>query len=269
MTSAALARHVARRRRGRGLVAIFDLDGTLAPITPKPDAARVPIATRSALAHLCRRSDTTVGVVSGRRLAEVVRMLSGVERKLFLAGIHGYEARTPGGRVGRRWTPAEEGAGTRLQRALDAALQRFPRVRTERKGPVVAVHTRGASPGERRLVRATVRRLLPAGHRLLAGRRVLELRPVRGPTKADAVRWIATARPGAALLYVGDDRTDEDAFRALGSGDVAVLVGGARTSAEQEGRPAMARRRSTTGTLRVGLSGPAAVGRLVARLAAS
>lgn len=269
MTSAALARHIAQQRRGRGLVAIFDLDGTLAPIAPRPDGARVPVEMRSGLARLCRRSDTTVGVVSGRRLAEVVRMLRGVERKLFLAGIHGYEARTPGGRVGRRWTPAEERAGTRLHRALDAAFRRFPSVRTERKGPVVAVHTRGASPGERRLVRTTVRRLLPTGHRLLAGRRVLELRPASGPTKADAVRWIATARPGAALLYVGDDRTDEDAFRALSNGDIAVLVGGARAAAEREGRLSMRRRRSATRALRFGLSGPAAVGRLVARLAAS
>ncbi len=196
-------------------------------------------------------------------------MLHGVERKLFLAGIHGYEARTPGGRVGRRWTTAEEHAGTRLHRTLDAAFRGSSRIRTERKGPVVAVHTRGASPAERRLVRATVRRLRPAGHRLLEGRRVLEVRPASAPTKADAVRWIATARPGAALLYVGDDTTDEDAFRALSNGDVAVLVGGARSAAEQEGRRSMRRRRSSPRALRFGLSGPAAVGRLIARLAAS
>lgn len=269
MTPIALAHRIARQRRGRGLVAVFDLDGTLAPIAPTPDAAHVPAATCRALARLCRRAGTTVGVVSGRRLAEVVRMLRGVERKLFLAGIHGYEARMPGGRVWRRWTIAEERAGTRLRRALDAALRRSSSIQTERKGPVVAVHTRGASPAARRLVRATVRRLRPAGHSLLEGRRVLEVRPASAPTKADAVRWIATARPGAALLYVGDDTTDEDAFRALRNGDVAVLVGGARAAAEQEGRRSMRRRRSATRALRFRLSGPAAVGRLVARLADS
>src|SRR5262249_35987602 len=68
-----VSRVLAARRRG-GLVAIFDLDGTLAPIAPTPTAARVPAAVRRALGRLARRGDTVVGVASGRPLAEVVRL---------------------------------------------------------------------------------------------------------------------------------------------------------------------------------------------------
>ena len=62
-------------RRGRGLVAVFDVDGTLAPIAPTPADARVPPETRRALRRLARRRDTLVGIVSGRPIAQVARLV--------------------------------------------------------------------------------------------------------------------------------------------------------------------------------------------------
>jgi trehalose 6-phosphate phosphatase len=88
---------------------------------------------------------------------------------------------------------------------------------------------------------------------------VIEFRPARCPTKGDAVRWIARQRPGAAVLYVGDDATDEDAFSALGAGDFGVLVDAERARRERPGggRRTHARHR---------LTGPAAVARLIDQL---
>jgi trehalose 6-phosphate phosphatase len=159
-----------------------------------------------------------------------------------------------------RGSPAAAGRATRLAAALRTAVAALPGVWVERKGPLVALHLRPAAPAVRRRGWTVAVRLRPRGYALIEGRRVVELRPVRGPTKGDAVAWIAARRPGATVLYVGDDVTDEDAFGVLGRGDFAVLVGGARARAEHPRAhlPTRARHR---------LSGPPAVARLLARLA--
>jgi trehalose-phosphatase len=251
-----LVARVCAARRARGLVAIFDLDGTLAPIAPTPARARVPATTRRALARLAARADTTVGVVSGRPLAALRRLL-GVQG-LWLVGLHGYARRAPGGPTERLWTRAAERRADDLARQLRRALAGVRGARVEQKGPLVAVHVRVATPAGRRAARRLVAQLKPPDHLLLEGRRVLELAPARRPTKGDAVRWIAASRAGAPILYVGDDTTDEDAFAALGPRDFPVRV-------VHRERPS-GRGRSRA---RYRLADPAAVAALVAALAAS
>jgi trehalose 6-phosphate phosphatase len=250
------AAQVRAARARAGLVAIFDLDGTLAPIAPTPARARVPAAARRALHRLARCPGTVVGVVSGRPLAQVSRLLDA--RGLWLAGVHGAVRRRPGGPIERLWSDDVRRAGARLTRALTTALRTVPGVLVEPKGPVVAVHTRAATPAIRARVHEVVRRLRPPGWVLLEGRRVAELRPRGLPTKADAVRWIAASHAGAPVLYVGDDATDEDAFKILGRRDFPVVVDPARASAERSSA-APTRARYTLG-------GPGAVHRLVGAL---
>jgi trehalose-phosphatase len=252
------ARRLVAIRRQRGLVAIFDLDGALAPIAPTPESARVSSATRRALRALARRADTTVGVVSGRHLYQVERLIGA--GGLWIAGLHGYVRRAPAGRVERLWSRPTEQRAIALAAVLRTAVRRIAGARVERKGPVVALHVRAATPPGRRLGLRMASRIRPRSHALLQGRRVIEFRPARCPTKGDAVRWIARQRPGAAVLYVGDDATDEDAFATLGAGDFGVRVDdrGARRERSGRGRRTRARHR---------LAGPAAVARLIDRLA--
>jgi len=218
-------------RRTHGLVTVWDVDGTLAPIAPTPEEAHVPVATLQALRRLARRADTLVAVVSGRPLAQVERLVG--RSNLWLSGLHGGARRAPGGPVRHFWGPTAYRRGGRLAHDLAEALAGVPGVRIEPKGPVVAVHVRGVDAAGRVHARKVVRQARPTGWQVLEGRRVLELRPRRLPTKADAVRWIAARRPGAAVLYVGDDATDEDAFAVLGRGDFAVRVESRRARAER------------------------------------
>src|SRR5262249_19274476 len=111
---------VIEARAARGLIAVFDVDGTLAPIAPTPDAARVPAETRRALRRLARRPDTVVGFVSGRQLAQLERLVgrSGV----WLAGLHGAVRRAPGQPARRLWSHDVQETGARLARALAASL---------------------------------------------------------------------------------------------------------------------------------------------------
>ncbi len=189
------------------------------------------MGSRRALHRLARRHDTTVGIVSGRPLVQVERLVG--RSRLWLAGLHGATQRAPGEPVRRLWSPDLQRTGAQLARALAAALGDVAGVVIEPKGPAVAVHVRAATPAGRTRARIVVSRLRPAGWRLLEGRRVFELLPAGLPSKGDALRWIAAERPAAAILYLGDDATDEDAFRALGRGDFPVMVDPARARAER------------------------------------
>src|SRR5262249_8963894 len=134
-------------RRAGGLVAIFDLDGTLAPIAPTPAAARVPVSTRRALRRLGPRADSPGGVVAGRALADRMRLVG--RRHAWLAGVHGAARRAPDGRVQRLWSASNARVSAELARTLAAALDDVRGVVIERKGPVVAVHVRAATPAGR------------------------------------------------------------------------------------------------------------------------
>src|SRR5262245_8288463 len=223
-------------RQAHGLVAVWDLDGTLAPIAPTPAEARVPPGVRQALRCLAHRPDTIVGVVSGRPLAQVERLVG--RARLWLAGLHGGARRMPGGHVRHLWGPTVARRGARLAHGLAETLAGVPGVRIEPKGPVVAVHVRGADAAGRARARVAVQRARPMGWAVLEGRRVLELRPRVLPNKGDAVRWIASQRPGAGVPYLGDDATDEDGF---GAADFAVRVESRRARKERGGRAAYTR----------------------------
>jgi trehalose 6-phosphate phosphatase len=152
-----------------------------------------------------------------------VERLAGVEGA-WLSGLHGAARRQPDGTVSHAWTMVAERHADHLEAMLHVEIGAQPGVRFERKGPVIAVHVRGAAPEVTAAVEASVRAQCPAGWEVVPGRRVFELRPEGLPNKGDAVRWLADQRAGAAVLYVGDDTTDEDAFATLGSGDFPVLV---------------------------------------------
>lgn len=209
-------------RAARGLVAVFDVDGVLAAIVERPELAEVTPPFLEQLTALACRADTLVGIVSGRPLDQVER-LAGVDGA-WLSGLHGAARRQPDGTVSHAWTMVAERHADALEAGLRTVLGDAPGVRFERKGPVIALHVRGASAEVSAAVAAAARAQCPDGWEVIPGRRVFELRPEGLPNKGDAVRWLADQRPGAAVLYVGDDTTDEDAFATLGSGDFPVLV---------------------------------------------
>ncbi|HYD53726.1 MAG TPA: trehalose-phosphatase [Gemmatimonadaceae bacterium] len=208
---------VERLARGRLLV-LLDVDGTLAPIAPTPEAAVVPPETRLAIAKLVSRPDVTVALVSGRAAADARRMVA-VEG-VWALGNHGIETVSPSGattideRVARFREPLA-GAARRLHDQLAA----IPGARVEDKTWTLSVHYRQVAPDAVMTVQAAVRSMAAeTGLRMTEGKRVLELRP---PVEVDkgtaALAFVRRLAPSgeAAVLYVGDDRTDEDAFAAL------------------------------------------------------
>jgi trehalose-phosphatase len=195
--------------------ALFDVDGTLAPIVGDPGDSAVPAETSAALRELAARF-ALVGCVSGRRAADA-RRLVGVEELVYV-GNHGLELLAPGEEeaeldpvVAPNPLAAREFVGGL------GALPGGAGLRVEDKGPIQALHWRGA-PDEREAelqAQGIAEGARGAGLEPRFGRKVLELWPVAGIDKGTAVRRLL-GRPDLGLaLFAGDDRTDLDAFRAL------------------------------------------------------
>lgn len=219
---------------GRLLVAL-DFDGTLAAIRREPAAVRLSVARRALLARLARAPGVTVLVVSGRPQAFLRRALAGAGAAL--AGEHGWVLEG----IGRRWSHPRLSLRARQARALAAAARRAVRglqgVRVEAKTAAVAVHWRRA-PGVIRDpsgLRRALAALLARGWRLSGGKKIWEFRPADRWGKGEVVE-LAARRLRARVVFIGDDATDEEAFRSLGRHARTVKVGPGPTRARERVR---------------------------------
>jgi trehalose 6-phosphate phosphatase len=205
-------------------MALFaDLDGTLAPIAPTPDAVGPDPRRRRLLADLRAALDGRLAVVSGRGLADLDRILEG--EVAAIAAVHGLVRRTADGAV------STVDAGPAVQRAADACRAfvagQPAGLLVEDKGVAVALHYR-AAPAAGPASLAFARQLAEdLGLVVQAGDHVAELRPP-GATKGDAVDAFMREPPfaGAVPVFIGDDLTDEAGFEAAARhGGFGVIVG--------------------------------------------
>ena len=195
---------------------LLDVDGTLAPIVRHADDAAVPEPTRALLIQVARRY-SCVACVSGRQ-ASVARQIVSIGSIAYI-GNHGVELLRPGGTEVEldREVAAWEGRIRRFaDDAYDEELRRL-RVRAEDKRAIAAFHWRGAPDEDaaERAVRHVAERAEAAGLRTHWGRKVLEVRPAVDIDKGRGIRRLLRDADLKAAVYVGDDRTDIDAFEGL------------------------------------------------------
>jgi trehalose 6-phosphate phosphatase len=194
-------RAVARERQ----LLAFDFDGTLAPIVPVRALAAMPDSTRTllriaALLYPC-------AVISGRSRSDLLPRLAGVPL-LAVVGNHGAEAgRGP-------VDPSDRGVIAGWKATLEASLRSVPGVEIEDKGLSLAVHYRRSpsGPAVRRAIRAAAAAL--DGARVFPGRAVVHVVASGSHDKGAAIASLLSRAGLDRALYVGDDTTDEDAFRA-------------------------------------------------------
>lgn len=201
---------VARRPLG----VFVDFDGTLSPLALTPDASRIDPGCKEALALLAPRV-ALASVVSGRR-AEQLHSLVGVDGVVY-SGNHGLERWQDGRVLLRTEAAAGQESIARVRREAEA-IAAAHNVYVEDKGPIVAFHYRPA-PDWGRARSALLRELEPLARRegltLYEGIAIIEVRPSLPLSKGTAVRELATERRLAAAVFLGDDKTDLDAFAAL------------------------------------------------------
>jgi trehalose 6-phosphate phosphatase len=184
-------------------VAVFDFDGTLAPIVANRDLARMRRRTLALLVRLC--AVYPCAVVSGRTLDDTVKHLEGAPvHRVF--GSHGLE---PGPNL-ERFANMMMGVHTDLARRLAG----YGGIEIEDKRYSLAVHYRRArnrATAHQRITDVAVQ--VDAPIRLVEGICVVNVLPRDAPNKGDAVRAIQRHFNADQVLYVGDDVTDEDVFR--------------------------------------------------------
>lgn len=248
-----VAAEVARRLADRHLLLLTDYDGTLADLAPVPSQAYMSDDVREALDALAVRDDVTVGVVSGRRLFDVAERVGPAAE--FVAGLHGLEITGPDAALHHYALDAVAAVIERLASDAERELAWCPGLFLENKTYALTCHVRRAPPelADHALeeFEALAEPMLEARVlKLLMGSKAAELLPAVDWHKGRAVQWIR-ARVATrvdvpvAVVYLGDDRTDEDAFTWLTDADVAIGVG----------------ERPHTHLIDFRLSGPASVGR--------
>lgn len=215
------------------LVLLFDFDGTLAEFDLDPAAPVLSAERRSWLTAVATGPRVSLGVISGRRLDDLKRRTR-LAPTVYHAGLHGLEIEIDN----RRWQHPELGEAHRHIRELAVHLShvadRMPGTFVEDKSASVAFHVRRVAAerrGETILIaqRAATAWIETGRVRPLLGDAVIEFLPNIRSHKGDALQWIVAdveSRTGtpAWVAFVGDDVTDEDAFRAIRSG-IGVLVG--------------------------------------------
>lgn len=205
------------RQTGK-LVLLLDFDGTLSPIVPNAEDAQLTSTARVALTALRDRIDVDVAIISGRAIPDLRQRLD--LRGLLLAGNHGMEIEGPG--VSEVATEALD-ARSALERTIariSADLTGIAGAWIEDKRLTLTIHHRQADPAAEPIVREIVASAVSAeeGLRLTSGKQVIEVRPDVEYDKGTAVQFLLRhlePPPGAPVLYLGDDTTDEDAFRSV------------------------------------------------------
>ena len=208
-----------------------DLDGTLLEIAERPELVRVPPGLPSLLDRLAAQRGGALAVVSGRRLADIDRLLD--PWRGAAAGLHGTECRRGDGSPLASESSPDDFAAAKALARLRPHLQEFtvsePGVWLEDKGATLALHYR-AAPEKGDEIRALAGQLLRrAGDhlRLIPGKMVVELRP-RHHSKGTAVGAFLSEPPfiGRTPVFLGDDATDEDGFFEVNRrGGLSIRIG--------------------------------------------
>ena len=206
------------------ILLLSDYDGTLTPIVGRPVDAVLSPETRDELKQMSERPDFSVGIISGRSLPDI-KMMVGLNG-IYYAGNHGLEIEGPDLNF---VSPSARAAQTQikvLSGQLSARLGNIEGVIIEDKGLSLSVHYRLVKEGEEKTIAEIFRWIttpwLNEGKiRVTSGKKVWEVRPPIGWNKGKAVETISQkikqslAIEQPLTLYLGDDVTDEDAFKVL------------------------------------------------------
>jgi len=219
---------IAQNIHGRKLMVFLDYDGTLTPIVERPEMAVLSESMREAVRGLA--ACCSLAVISGRDLRDVQERVA--IQEIIYAGSHGFDIAGPKGwelknQLGSEFLPALESAEQILRKNLggiEGAL-------VERKKFSVAVHFRLVGEPDKEAVERAVDEVLAKHPELRKGygKKVYELQPELDWHKGKALMWLLEElglnRSDVLPFYLGDDITDEDAFRALKDRGIGIVVG--------------------------------------------
>ncbi len=218
---------LSRDLTGQKFHLFLDFDGTLTPVRRRPELAQLSAEMSAKLIEL--KSFIPLAIVSGRD-REDVKNLVGVE-DLFYAGCHGFDIQDP--RLPA--LPKLDGQCSQedikvLGNVVADSINKFDEAVLKIKKWAIAIHYRALTPTKagllEKIVKDTVAPL--SNFRVGQGDQVIEITPSVPWDKGEAVLWLqsqfARLYGIGEAIYIGDDTTDEDAFRALERNGLSILV---------------------------------------------
>ena len=213
------------RMAGENIFVFIDYDGTLSPIVESPDKARLPDDMPPLLSRL--RMKVPVAVISGRRL-EDLRKRVGIEDIIY-AGNHGAEIYDGSRTVVNQQSSVSPDLLKDFLDRLSSVLSHIEGVVIENKGITASIHFRMVNPKylwELLSVFRKTAKNYEGSFRITHGKKVIEIRPGNTWNKGNAVSWILGNMGEEAMpLYIGDDTTDEDAYRAIKGKGISISIG--------------------------------------------
>ena len=218
------------------LFLMLDYDGTLTPIVENPQRTVLSAPRREILKCLARQPEIKLAIISGRKLSVVKKLVS--ISKIIYVGNHGFEIRAGG----KRWIHPAAKKSIPLLKKIKTELKKKLHYRgllIEDKGLILSIHYRSlaesAMPAFKRDFKLVLKPWRPA-IKITSGKKVFEVRPPLNWDKGKAVHWLIKnlKLQKYTPVYIGDDKTDEDAFKALKGRGLTYLVGGhSRTAAKR------------------------------------
>lgn len=216
------------------LMFFLDFDGTLTPIVETPDKAILSTETKSLLSQLSKLTDCRVAIISGRSLTDIKQKI-GVNNILYI-GNHGLE--TKGLHV--IVSAQTERVLQRIKMELKRKLANIQGIILEDKGLILSVHYRLLSEENIKIVEKVILSVCRDGLEskeidIMGGKKVFEIRPAVEWDKGHAILWILSGyefdeKEHILPICIGDDITDEDAFRAVRDRGLSIMIGEPKSS---------------------------------------
>ncbi len=225
------------QRRPLGLLS--DIDGTLAPIVPRPEDARVPEATQTLLRELAAKG-VKVAMITGRRLSTARRTV-GLDDVIYAAQ-YGLTVWLDG-RIETAPGLAEyEELSSRAEDELQYLSDTMPGVQVVNKEGLLVIHYRRAEAPDAReeILKAVARSQAAQRFKVIEGRKVVELRPPIPADKGTALEILVDRLHVEGVLCLGDDVGDIDMFAALRRLREQGLAGVSVAAASEEASPEVA-----------------------------
>jgi trehalose 6-phosphate phosphatase len=214
------------------LLVAMDFDGTMAPLVDHAADARALPRSAAAFAALAELPRTTTALISGRAL-DSLRAVAAPPEQTLLIGSHGAEVWMGPGSAELVLDDAQRELLAQVRQQLAEIVEQAPGTLLEDKPAGVVLHTRLAVDDVAEDAVAAARAALQdhPGVYLKTGNRVLETAVVHA-SKGEGVAFLRQATGATAVVFAGDDTTDEDALGSLVRGDLGVKVGVDFTQAE-------------------------------------